>query len=70
MSLRTLAAAAAVMSLAAAPVAAQDTARTAAPVTEDSELGGEMGWLVPVAVIVALVVGIILIADSDDSISA
>lgn len=72
MTKRNLALAAAAASLAVVPVAAQAAPvdRTVAPVEGENELRGNMILLALAAV--AIVVGIILIADNgdDDSISA
>ena len=75
MKLRTLAAATAALSLAAAPVAAEVSLERAAPVSEASEFGGDgAGSGIILAVLAAaVVIGGILIAvdnDDDDTLSA
>ncbi|WP_202390127.1 hypothetical protein [Tsuneonella aeria] len=63
--LRKLPIALSAAALAISPVAVQaaQAQRATAPVTEDSQLGGSLLWIVAA---IALVVGIILIADDDD----
>ena len=67
MTLRKFALATAAASLAIAPVAAQaaPASRASAPTTEDSELVGSNMILLAIAA-VAIVVGIILLADNGD----
>jgi len=66
MKFRTLAAAAAAMSLAATPVVAQAAPqRAAAPTEEASEMGGS-GWLLGVLALAAFVTAIIIAVNGDD----
>lgn len=69
MKFKSLALTSAAAALAFAPVAAQaaPTQRASAPAAEASELDGT-SWLLPVAAIIAIVIGIILVAN-DDSVS-
>ena len=65
MKIRTMAAAAAALSLVAAPAVAEIGAdRAAAPVEDESELGG--GVILGVAAVVAIIGGIIIAADTED----
>ena len=65
MTVRNILAGAAALSLAAAPVAAQ--APVAAPTTDASELGGgDLNWVFGVLLVLAVVAGIIIAADSDN----
>jgi len=65
---KKVALAAAATGLAAAPIAAQSTARVAAPETptEVNELGGDLGAAAIILAIGAIGMGIILITDDDD----
>ncbi|MGQ7828466.1 hypothetical protein [Altererythrobacter sp. Z27] len=64
MKIRTLAAAAAVLSLATAPAIAEVSyARTSAPVEGENEIGGMLLGAVALAAIIA---GIVIIADGDN----
>lgn len=66
MKIRTLAAAAAVLSLATAPAIAEvSLARTSAPVEDESEMGGS-GLLIAILAGAAVIAGIIIAADGDD----
>ena len=62
MKFRTLAAAAAVTSMVAAPVVAAD--RAVAPVSDESELGGS--WVLAVLAAAAIIAGIVIAVDSGD----
>ena len=68
MRLKKLTLAAAATALVAAPIAAQSTlARSSAPISEESELGG--GEITPGLIIIALAAvgaGILLITDDDE----
>ncbi|MBY8337435.1 hypothetical protein KYN89_10260 [Alteriqipengyuania sp. NZ-12B] len=65
MKIRTMAAAAAALSLVAAPAVAEISAdRAAAPVEGESELGG--GAIIGALAIAAIIGGIIIAADTDD----
>ena len=68
MKFRTLAAAAAVTSMVAAPVVAAD--RAAAPVSGESEMGGS--WILAILAAAAVIAGIVIAIDSgeDNPISA
>ena len=70
MKFRNLAAAAAALTLIAAPVAAQaavaDTSRTVAPASDESEMGGESSLIYVLAAILAGV-GIFLLVDNGPS---
>lgn len=70
MSIRTVAAAAAALSLAASPALAQ-TERTSAPAAETNEIGSGSGLILAILAVAAIIAGIIILADSnDDAISA
>ena len=65
MKIRTMVAAAAALSLVAAPAVVEISAdRAAAPVEGESELGG--GVILGVAAVAAIIGGIIIAADTDD----
>ena len=65
--IRTFATAAAAVSLALAPVAAQAApARAAAPVSANEEIGGSPIFL-PLLIALAVALGIILLSDGDDA---
>ena len=65
MKIRSLAAAAAVLSLATAPAIAEVSyARTSAPVEGENEIGG--GMLLGVLAAAAIIAGIVIIADGDN----
>jgi hypothetical protein len=69
MKFRTLAAAAAVASMVAAPVIAAD--RPAAPISDESELGGSV--VLAVLAVAAIIAGIVIAVDSgneDEPVSA
>lgn len=70
MTFRKLAAAAAALSLTAAPIAAQAaTQRTAAPAEEGSEMSGST-WILALLAFAAIIAGIIIAVDgSDDPVS-
>ncbi|MFA9199622.1 MAG: hypothetical protein ACEQR8_00325 [Cypionkella sp.] len=70
MKFRTLAAAAAALSFAAAPVVAQAAPqRTAAPVEEGSDLRGS-GWVLGILALAAFIAAIIIATkDEDDAVS-
>ena len=70
MTFRKLALATTAASLAIAPIAAQAAPadRTSAPAEEQNELAG--GYILPILAVIAIAVGIILVADDGDSISA
>ncbi len=68
MKLRTFLAATAAVSLAASPAIAQAD-RAAAPVTGESELGGEgsgTGVILALLAAAAIIAGIVIAADNDD----
>lgn len=71
MSIRTVAAAAAALSLAASPALAQSE-RTSAPTSETDELGRGSGLILAILAIAAIIVGIVIVADggNDGPISA
>ncbi|MFZ9396140.1 MAG: hypothetical protein ACO25F_08795 [Erythrobacter sp.] len=67
MKIRTIAAAAAVLSLATAPAIAEASlARTSAPVEGESEMGGGSGLLIAILAAAAVIGGIVIAADGDD----
>lgn len=70
MKFRTLAAAAAALTLSAAPVVAQAApARAAAPTTEASEIGGS-AWLLGLLALAAFIAAIIIATkDNNDPVS-
>lgn len=68
MKIRTLAAAAAVLSLATAPAIAEISLdRTPAPVEGESEVGGGSGLLIAILAGAAVIAGIVIAADDDDA---
>lgn len=71
MSIRTLAATAAALSLMASPAVAQ-AERTTAPASETSELANGSGLVLAILAIAAIIAGIIIVADggNDDPLSA
>ncbi|MXO84668.1 hypothetical protein GRI38_01290 [Altererythrobacter aurantiacus] len=65
MKFRTLAAATAAVSLAAAPAVAQFE-RSTAPVEDESELAGGSSVVIGILAAAAVIGGIIILADGDD----
>lgn len=66
MKIRNLAAAAAALSLVAAPVVAQSASeRSSAPAEEGSEMGGT-SWILAILAFAAIIAGIIIAVDGDD----
>ena len=71
MRLKKLTLAAAATALVAAPIAAQSSlARSSAPISEESELGGEITPGLIIIALAAVGAGILLITDDDDPVSA
>lgn len=67
MKIRTLAAAAAVLSLATAPAIAEvSLARTSAPVEGESELAGGSSLLIAILAAAAVIAGIVIAVDGGD----
>lgn len=67
MKIRTLAAVAAVLSLATAPAIAEVSLdRAPAPVEGESELAGGSGLLIAVLAAAAVIAGIVIASDGDD----
>ena len=68
MKIRTMAAAAAALTLAAAPAVAEVSFdRTSAPVEGESELGG--GAILGALAVAAIIAGIIVAADTDEDVA-
>ena len=68
MKLRNVAVATAALSLVASPAVAQ-AERTSAPASEESELRGS-GMVLAILAVAAIIAGIIILVDDDNSISA
>ena len=67
MKIRTIAATAAVLSLATAPAIAEVSLdRTSAPVEGESEFGQSSGLLLAVLAAAAVIAGIVIASDGDD----
>ena len=67
MKIRTLAAAAAVLSLATAPAVAEISFdRASAPADKKNELAGGSGLLIAIGAAAAVIAGIVIASDGDD----
>lgn len=69
MRIKTLSTAFAVGALIAAPVAAQAADRDAAPITDESEMGGASRLIVLLVVAAAIFAGIEIFGDDNDAVS-